>query len=56
MASLGAGAPYRLSAGADKRISRCVDREGQPVVFDRCLDAAGFTAVFSFAAIRAIAR
>lgn len=48
----GSGAPYRLTAGSDKRVNGCTDRRGARVTLSRCLSAAAYSVGVEFGAGR----
>ncbi len=50
----GSGAPYTLTANAQKAITGCKDQSNQTVDLATCLDAAAYSSFFKFAAGRVI--
>lgn len=52
----GAGAPYKLVAGSNRKVSGCKDRSGASVPLEQCLESAAYSAAFKFTTQRAIAR
>jgi cysteine-rich repeat protein len=50
----GAGGPYKLSAGTDKAVNACRDKNNAVVALDACLNAAAYSSFFKFTTNRAI--
>jgi hypothetical protein len=51
---VGAGPPYTLTANAQKVVTGCVDKGGQSVGLQACLDDAAYSMYFKFATGRVI--
>ena len=51
---VGAGAPYRLAANAQRVVSTCFDRNNAMVNLATCLDAAAYSSFFKFTTDRVI--
>ncbi len=54
--AVGAGGAYTLVAGAGKAITGCKDKSGATVDLAKCLDAAAYSASFTFTMDRVIAK
>ena len=50
----GAGGPYRLSAGTNRIVNTCRDKNNAVVNLAACLDAAAYSSYFRFATDRVI--
>jgi hypothetical protein len=54
VAVVGAGGPYKLTAGGDHKVNGCKDKSGASVDLSACLHTASYSAAFKFTTERVI--